>query len=68
MSPSTAAQRTAFSVWRMARISNRKEIWESAHDSFFGMTLYAGALGNYEDESYLNELAEAATEIAADCR
>lgn len=68
MTPAAAARRIAFSIWHMARITNTPSCWRWTHDYLFGAALYAGALGNDEDESYLNELAEAADEIAAECR
>ncbi len=66
MTPSEAANRTAFAMWYMTRALDTRDAWTWTHDRLFGAALYAGASGNYADEEYFNALAETADDLAAE--
>ncbi len=68
LAPTSAAIRVAYAIWRVAHVCNGQKDWDAANDRFFAMAMYARNLGNFVDEDYFNELAEAASEIAAGCR
>lgn len=68
MTPTPAAMAAAFSIWHIMRAVNTRRAWGWAHDYMIGAATYASALGNYADHDYFNELATAASEIAAECR